>query len=92
MIYYFGNSPITANGWNVYDLTENLLKEFWKNIQDFFLYCVPGNMQVVWVSSEGFVNKEKIVFWKAIRRTWERMEEWNRWIERKVPWFAAAGT
>ena len=30
------------------------------------------------VTSEGFVNKEKIVFWKAIRRTSERMEEWDR--------------
>ena len=45
-----------------------------------FFHCVPGNMEVIWVISEGFINKEKIVFWKAIGRTLERMKELDRWI------------
>ena len=68
------------------------VKEFWKNIQNFFPYCVPGNMQGVWVTDERFINRGETVFRKAIRRTWERMEKCNKWIGRKVPWFVAEGT
>ena len=57
-----------------------------------FFHCVAGNMEVIWAISEGFINKEKIVFWKAIGRTLERMKELDRWIGQKVPWFVVAGT
>ena len=60
-----------------------------KNIPNFFSYCVPEKMQVTWVTSKGFLKKQKIVVRKSVRKTWERMEEWNRWFGRNVPWFVA---
>ena len=59
-----------------YELWENLFREFGKNIQSLFPCCVPGKMQVVWVTFEGFINKERIVsknYQKNVRKN-ERMQ------------------
>ena len=57
-----------------------------------FSYCVSGNIQVIRVTSKGFISKKKVVFWKAIRGIGERIEEWDRWIGWMLQWLVVAGT
>ena len=52
----------------------NYERYVWKNIQNFFLYWVTGNMQVIWVTSEGVYHWEDLVsesIKRIERKTWK---------------------
>ena len=52
--------------WSMKKYALRTLKEYSKL---FFPYCLFGNMQVVWVTSEESIDKYEIVFWKVIAKT-----------------------